>query len=328
MTSITDDNFGRFIGTSPALQDVYEKIQRVAPSDAPVFITGQTGTGKEICAQSIHSYSKRHGAPFIALNCAALPPNMIDSALFGHVRGAYTNADRPRDGAIARAEGGTLFLDEICDMPLDSQAKLLRFTQKLEYQKLGSDKLLRANIRLICATNCDPQKRVQEKSFREDLYYRLCVSPILLPDLKDRDGDVVDIASYFMHRFARQYSKNFEDFTQGVMALLETHDWPGNVRELENLMHEIVSSYDGRVLTENMMPAHIGRLRIKSERLESQENFDIFMPLWKIEKNAIENVLNSTQGNVQKAAQILDVAPSTIYRKMQSWKELEINPLI
>lgn len=322
MTSSKDDRFGRFIGTSPAMQDVYEKIQRIAPSDAPVFITGKTGTGKEICAQSIHSYSRRHCAPFIALNCAALPPNMIDSALFGHVRGAYTNADRPRDGAIARAEGGTLFLDEICDMPLDSQAKLLRFTQRLEYQKLGSDGLLKANIRLVCATNHNPQKRVQQKTFREDLYYRLCVTPIILPDLKDRDGDVIDIAFCFMRRFAKQYNKGFEDFTQGVMTMLETHDWPGNVRELENLMHEIVSSYDGRVLTESMMPPHIGRFRTKSESLQAQESFDMSMPLWKIEKHAIENVLSGTQGNVQKAAHILDVAPSTIYRKMQSWKEL------
>lgn len=321
-SSGSDDNFGRFIGTSPAMQAVYDKIQRVAPSDAPVFITGKTGTGKEICAQSVHAYSRRHLKPFIALNCAVLPPNMIDSALFGHVRGAYTNADRPRDGAIARAEGGTLFLDEICEMPLESQGKLLRFTQKFEYQKLGSDSLLKANIRLICATNCDPAKHVQQKLFREDLYYRLCVSPIVMPDLKDRDGDVIDIAYYFMVNFAKKYNKRFEDFSDVAMDLLQTHDWPGNVRELENLIHEIVSSYDGKLLTQAMIPEHIGRFQTKKQTQERADLVEAHMPLWKIEKHAIENALNGTNGNVQKAAQILDVAPSTIYRKMQAWKKL------
>lgn len=317
------ENFGRFIGTSPAMQAVYSKIQRIAPSDAPVFITGRTGTGKEICAQSVHTYSRRNIAPFVALNCAALPPNMIDSALFGHVRGAYTNADRARDGAIARAEGGTLFLDEVCEMPLESQSKLLRFTQKLEYQKLGSDGLLKANVRLVCATNCDPQQRVRQKLFREDLYYRLCVSPIILPDLKDRDGDVIDIAYYFMMNFSKKYNKLFQDFSQAAMDLLQTHDWPGNVRELENLMHEIVSLYDGKLLTESMIPEHVGRFQTKKAAQERDVLLDAHMPLWKIEKRAIENVLHGTKGNVQKAAQILDVAPSTIYRKMQAWKDYE-----
>lgn len=315
------DNFGRFIGTSAAMQAVYEKIQQIAPSDAPVFITGKTGTGKEICAQSIHSYSRRHLAPFVALNCAALPPNMIDSALFGHVRGAYTNADKPREGAIARAEGGTLFLDEICDMSLDSQAKLLRFTQNLEYQKLGSDSLLKADVRLICATNCDPYEYVQQKLFREDLYYRLYVTPIIMPDLKDRDGDAIDIAYYFMRFFSKKYDKDFEGFTEAAVALLKTYQWPGNVRELENLIHEIVSSYDGTLLTESMIPDHIGAFWTKTQKKEQEDGLDIHMPLWKIEKQAIERALDGTNGNVQKAAQILDVAPSTIYRKMQSWKK-------
>lgn len=321
-SDMLQDSFGRFVGASGAMQKVYDKIKRVARSDIPVFITGKTGTGKEVCAQSVHTYSDRHNKPFIALNCAALPANMIDSALFGHVRGAFTNAEKARDGAIARAEGGTLFLDEICDMPLESQAKLLRFTQRLEYQKLGSDTLLKSNVRIICATNCDPLDRVQQKVFREDLYYRLHAVPIMMPDLKERDEDMIDIAYYYLEQFSKKYKKPFEDFSDITLSLLKDHEWPGNVRELENLIHQVVSSYDASLVTAEMLPPHIGKLETKGEyNITKNFSHDVSLPLWRVEKRAIENVLRQTSGNVQKAAQILDVAPSTIYRKMQSWKK-------
>lgn len=311
-----------FIGTSPAMQKVYERIKRLAPHDIPVFITGKTGTGKEICAESLHFYSKRNHHPFVALNCAALPPAMIDSALFGHVRGAYTNAERARSGAIEQAEGGTLFLDEVCEMPLESQAKLLRFTQKYEYQKLGSDTTLKANIRIICATNVDPYEHVKKNKFREDLYYRLFVAPIHMPSLRKRDEDVIDIAMFYLHHYSKKYAKAFEGFSEGTISLLLSHDWPGNVRELENLIHETLSSYDGSIVTTTMLPDHIGSIITKKEklsRLENQSNYT--MPLWRIEKRAIEAALYQNQNNVQKAAEILDVAPSTIYRKMKEWKK-------
>ncbi|MCI5060012.1 MAG: sigma-54 factor interaction domain-containing protein, partial [Alphaproteobacteria bacterium] len=180
------ESFGRFIGTSPAMQKLYDLITKAAPHHTPVFITGETGTGKEICAQSLHSYSSCHQGPFIALNCAALPLELAESALFGHVKGAFTGAHSNRAGAIAKAEGGSLFLDEICDMPLALQSKLLRFCQDYTYRSVGSDQPKRANIRIICATNRDPLAQIKKGKFREDLYYRLHIIPIAMPPLRKR----------------------------------------------------------------------------------------------------------------------------------------------
>jgi len=191
-------DFGRFIGTSLVMQDVYSKIERYAPTNTTVFIEGQSGTRKEICAQMLHSYSDRHNNPFIALNCAALPADLIESALFGHVKGAFTGADNARDGAIARAQNGTLFLDEIGDMPLDLQAKILRFCQDFYYSKIGSDTMHQANIRLICASNKNIKHQVDRHLFREDLYYRLYVAPIMMPALQTRQSDILDIAYYYL----------------------------------------------------------------------------------------------------------------------------------
>ncbi len=313
----------RFIGTSHAMSAIYEKIKRIAPSDIPVFISGETGTGKEICAESIHSFSKRHEKPFVVLNCAALAPALIDSALFGHVRGAYTNADFARDGAIAKAQGGTLFLDEIGDMPLESQVKLLRFTQKLNYQKLGCDKILKADVRLICATNIDLTEKVRKKLFREDLYYRLHVAPIIMPPLRDRGEDWLDLAHYFLEIFCQKYSKSFIDFSDAAIMLLRTYPWSGNVRELENMIHEIVSGFDGTQIELSMIPDRI-KLSYRKNIPQQGDSHEIpppSLPLWKVEKRAIENALHQVSGNVQQAAAILGVAPSTIYRKIQSWKE-------
>lgn len=310
-----------YMGTSIAMKKIYDKMQRVAPSDIPVFITGDTGTGKEVCAEFIHYFSKRNKAPFVPLNCAGLTPNMIDSALFGHVKGAYTGADRARVGAIEKADVGTLFLDEVCEMPLESQGNLLRFTQKLEYQKLGSDSLLKANVRLICATNKDPFEAVKKNKFREDLYYRLFAAPIKMPSLADRGGDVIDMAYIFLEKFSMKYEKNFEEFDDAVLDIFMSHHWPGNVRELENLIHQIVSSYDDFSVSVDMLPHHIGRVTTKKERLaDIEENTKMMMPLWRVEKRAIEQALYQSKNNVQKAAEILDVAPSTIYRKMKSWQ--------
>jgi len=314
-----------YMGTSMAMKKIYDKIQRIAPSDIPVFITGDTGTGKEICAEFVHYFSKRKNAPFVPLNCAGLTPNMIDSALFGHVKGAYTGADRPRVGAIEKAQGGTLFLDEVCEMPLESQGNLLRFTQKLEYQKLGSDSLLKANVRLICATNKDPYEAVKKKKFREDLYYRLFVAPIEMPALCDRGGDVIDMAYIFLEKFSSKYGKDFEEFDDTVLDLFMPYDWPGNVRELENLIHQIVSSYDDFSVTVDMLPSDMGRVKTKKERLiDIEQNATMLMPLWRVEKRAIEQALYQSKNNVQKTAEILDVAPSTIYRKMKSWQSASL----
>lgn len=207
MTGKIDNRFGQFIGTSPIMLNLYDAIDKISATDAPVFITGETGTGKEICAQSIHDKSSRKGWPFVALNCAALPENLFESSLFGHVKGAFTGADQPRDGALKQAEGGTLFLDEICEMPPTLQAKLLRLTQDYTYQTLGSDKIKAADIRIICATNTQPHTQIERHRFREDLYYRLNQHPIETPPLRKRGGDIIDLAYFYLAQYNQEANR-------------------------------------------------------------------------------------------------------------------------
>lgn len=248
------DSFGRFIGTSQKMLDVYSQIKNIASTDTPVFITGESGTGKEICAEAIHLYSDRRDHPFIAINCAALPYNLIESSLFGHIKGAFTGADKSRKGAIELAENGTLFLDEICDMPIDLQVKLLRFTQEFTYQKLGCDIQRQANIRIICATNCDPHLRVKENLFREDLYYRLHVFPIQMPPLRQREGDIIDLTYYYLEHYAQKESSNNIEFSENAEKLIQQYNWPGNIRELKNAIQQIIASCDHPVITATMLP--------------------------------------------------------------------------
>ncbi len=313
-------DFGRFIGTSLVMQDVYSKIERYAPTNTTVFIEGQSGTGKEICAQMLHSYSDRHNNPFIALNCAALPADLIESALFGHVKGAFTGADNARDGAIARAQNGTLFLDEIGDMPLDLQAKILRFCQDFRYSKLGSDTMHQANIRLICASNKNIKRQVDHHLFREDLYYRLYVAPIMMPALQARQSDILDIAYYYLKFYAEEQNKPIKGFSENAEVILLNYHWPGNVRELRNVIHQIVSLEQTPLILASMLPDILTKNIKKNQTKLTKQDPHISLPLWKIEQNAIQSAINLASGNIPKAAAMLDVAPSTIYRKIKLWK--------
>lgn len=313
------ESFGRFIGTSVAMLDIYKKIEDAAPTDSPVFIMGESGTGKEVAAQALHFYSNRHDGPFIALNCAALPHNLVESALFGHVKGAFTGADQNRAGAIQQAEGGTLFLDEICDMPLGVQAKLLRFTQDYRYQKLGSDEYHTANIRLICATNRNPMVQIKENLFREDLYYRLHVLPIYMPPLRERGEDVIDLAYFYLGIYATEGNSPVKDFSESALQLFQQYDWPGNIRELQNLIQQLVTTIKHPVIMETMLPDHIKKCAFHADKKPLESINHISLPLWKIEKRAIEQAITLCNGNIPKAAAMLDVAPSTIYRKRQLW---------
>lgn len=312
---------GPFIGKSSVMLDLYKQIKNVAPTDTPVFIKGASGTGKEVCAREIHEQSDRKSKPFIPLNCAALPHDLIESALFGHVKGAFTGADKNRNGAIAEAEGGTLFLDEICEMPMAIQAKLLRFTQDHLYQKLGSDKYQKADIRIICATNRDPQSRINEGLFRMDLYYRLHVMPIEMPDLYLRNGDILDIAYYYLHHYADLDSKYVSEFSPEVENFFSSYNWPGNIRELQNTVRALVTNTNTKVIGLSQLPSEITKLSNHHSNPTVKEMHQAHLPLWQIEKNAIENTIALCQGNIPKAAAILDVAPSTIYRKKQAWEE-------
>jgi formate hydrogenlyase transcriptional activator len=224
------------IGNSPVLKSVLDLIGVVAPTNSTVLILGETGTGKELVARAIHKLSDRHNAPFVTLNCAAIPAGLLESELFGHERGAFTGALTQRIGRFEAANGGTIFLDEIGDMPLDLQAKLLRVLQEKEFERLGSTRSSRVNVRVVAATNRDVLQMIDDKSFRVDLYYRLSVFPILLPPLRDRSEDIPALARYFAAMYAGRMNKAVEVIPPETMEAMLRYDWPGNIRELQNFI--------------------------------------------------------------------------------------------
>ena len=321
LSELDRDGYCQFIGQSLPMQAVYRIIDSVAASDATAFIVGESGTGKELAAEAIHRQSKRADSTFHAINCGAIPAELMESELFGHVKGAFTGATASRDGAATIADGGTLFLDEICEMDLDLQKKLLRFIQSGEFQRVGSNKIERENIRFVCATNKDPMTEVREGRFREDLYYRLHVIPLQLPPLRDRDDDVLVIARRFLTDFASAENKSFSSISPEVERLFMAYQWPGNVRELQNCIQNIVVLHDDEEVTAKMLPLQFreGQPAPVANGLQAEEG-SVVEPLWIVEKRAIEQAIEQCDGNVNRAAGLLEVAPSTIYRKVQSWQ--------
>ncbi|WP_412500007.1 quorum-sensing sigma-54 dependent transcriptional regulator LuxO [Vibrio cyclitrophicus] len=318
-----NQNYQGFIGSSQTMQQVYRTIDSAALSKASIFITGESGTGKEVCAEAIHAASKRGDKPFIAINCAAIPKDLIESELFGHVKGAFTGAATDRQGAAELADGGTLFLDELCEMDLELQTKLLRFIQTGTFQKVGSSKMKSVDVRFVCATNRDPWKEVQEGRFREDLYYRLYVIPLHLPPLRERGEDVIEIAYSLLGYMSVEEGKAFVRFAQEVLDRFNQYEWPGNVRQLQNVLRNVVVLNNGKEITLNMLPPPLNQPIESSLRLKEMQNEDItvkdIFPLWITEKTAIEQAIKACDGNIPRAAGFLDVSPSTIYRKLQTW---------
>ncbi|WP_270937543.1 sigma-54-dependent transcriptional regulator, partial [Falsiroseomonas oryzae] len=246
--------FQGFVGGAPAMQAVYRVLETAAQSKATVFITGESGTGKELAAEAVHRLSPRRAGPFIAINCAAIPRDLIESEIFGHVRGAFTGAVADRIGAAQAADGGTLFLDELCEMDLSLQGKLLRFIQSGTFQPVGSTQVRRTDVRFVCATNRDPLEEVKAGRFREDLYYRLHVVPVRLPPLRERGEDVIAIAEAMLARSAAEEGKQFRGFAEEAKAALLAHRWPGNVRELENVVRTAVVLNDAERVEASMLP--------------------------------------------------------------------------
>ncbi len=245
---------GGYIGSSAPMRAVYRTIRAAAASKASVFVTGESGTGKELCAEAIHRLGPRADKPFIALNCAAIPRDLMESEIFGHLKGAFSGAVADREGAASLADGGTLFLDEICDMNIDLQAKLLRFIQTESFRPVGGTELRHVDVRFVCATNKEPMEEVAEGRLREDLYYRLHVIPIHLPPLRARGTDVVEIAEKFLADIATEEGKGFARFAGDVKAALMAYDWPGNVRQLENVIRNVVVMHEGEAVTVDMLP--------------------------------------------------------------------------
>jgi len=329
-------NYHGFIGSSLPMQAVYRIIDAAAPSRATVFITGESGAGKEVCAEAIHAQGARAKNPFVALNCGAIPHDLMESEIFGHTKGSFTGAVSDRQGAASQADGGSLFLDEICEMNIDLQTKLLRFIQTGTFKKVGSNKLESVDVRFICATNRDPLEDVASGRFREDLYYRLHVLPLQLPPLRERGEDIIEIASSFLVEYAQEEQKAFSSFSPEVKSLFINHyDWPGNVRQLQNVIRNIVVLHNDNIVQLNHLPAPLNSIELPSEMAgkpvatpESGAQHiaatappsTTIQPLADVERQTIENAINHCDGNIPKAAALLDVSPSTIYRKKQSWE--------
>ena len=327
-----EDGFCGLIGRSLAMQAVYRIIESASRSKASVFITGESGTGKELAAEAIHRLSPRSDKPFVALNCAAIPKDLLESELFGHRKGAFTGAVEHREGAALRADGGTLFLDELCELNPRLQSKLLRFIQTGVIQPVGSDEAIRVDVRFVAATNRDPLMEVEAGRLREDLYYRLHVIPIEMPPLRERGEDIVLLARHFLSRTAREEGKTFRDFSPEALAILRAYHWPGNVRQLENVIQQVVVLHDGEAVTPEMLPASLRHATGRRARAaagvadnrgkeQPPEGAQGVKPLWLVEKEAIEAALAACDGSVPKAAALLEVSPSTLYRKLQAWEE-------
>jgi DNA-binding NtrC family response regulator len=335
--SETRGHYHGFIGSSPIMQSLYRIIQHLAASKATVFITGESGTGKEVCAEAIHATSARADKPFVALNCAAIPRELMESEIFGHVKGSFTGALTDRPGAAQEADGGTLFLDEVCEMEPGLQTKLLRFLQTGTVRAVGASKAQKVDLRIIAATNRDPLAEVEAGRFREDLYYRLHVVPLALPRLAERGEDILEIARAMLDRYTAEEGKAFRAFDPDAEHILLTYSWPGNVRQLQNVIRNIVALQDGETVTPAMLPpplAGAGNLLealaqtqpslefIKGEMARTgllQKTPAAVKPLWLIERGAIEEAVTYCDGNVPRAAALLEVSPSTIYRKRMSW---------
>ncbi len=327
--SFERDRFHGFIGSSIPMQAVYRIIENAASSRASVFITGESGSGKEVCADAIHNHGNRRDKAFIALNCAAIPSELMESEIFGHVKGAFTGAVSDRKGAAVMADGGTLFLDEIGEMDLALQSKLLRFIQTGSFQKVGANKLEKVDVRFVSATNKDPLEMITKGTFREDLYYRLHVIPIHLPALRECGNDVMAIACKYLEDYSAEEGKSFKGFTTEVSTILRHYRWPGNVRQLQNIIRNIIVLQEGGLITKDMLPELLSSTSgaASHEYGQSQpyvaQGPDIqpVKPLWLTERDAIEGAIKACDGNIPRAAALLEVSPSTIYRKRQTWEE-------
>lgn len=304
-------DFMGFVGRSQQMLAVYDQIRRMAPSKAPVFVTGESGTGKELAAEAIHAHAGSGERPFIAINCSAIPKDLMESEIFGHVRGAFTGATDSRPGAAELANGGTLFLDELTEMDPALQAKLLRFVQTGTFRRVGGSEVIRVSIRILSATNRDPLSEIEAGRLRADLFYRLHVLPVHLPPLRERTADIAPLALAFLARFSAEEGRAFRSFDEDAMRLLHAYDWPGNVRELANLVRRIVVLDDGTTVTAAMLPAAV--------RSAGVPRSGAIAPLAAQERAIIEGALAASHGNIADAAAALEIHPSTIYRRLQTW---------
>ncbi|MDG1808759.1 MAG: sigma-54 dependent transcriptional regulator [Pirellulaceae bacterium] len=311
-----DDAFHELIGQSEGMQQLKDQLLRIADSNVSVLLTGESGSGKEVVAQSLHAYGHRSKQPFIAVNCAALPDSLLESELFGHVKGAFTDAREDREGLFLQADGGTLFLDEIGEMPLEMQPKLLRALEEKKIRPVGGSETYSFDVRLVTATNRDLLSEVEAKRFREDLYYRINVLEISIPPLRTRGTDVLLLASFFLDLFARQANKEIVGLEDPAAKRLLAYNWPGNVRELRNTIERAVVLARQDQITTAELPDRILNHQQSKLVLGETDNQPL-LPLSEVEMQYIRYALHHTNGNKTEAAKILGLDRKTLYRKLK-----------
>lgn len=309
-------------GTCPAMLRVKQWVERLGSTDATVLIQGESGTGKEVVAQALHEQSLRNGKPFIRVNCAAIPANLLESEFFGHEKGAFTGAIQRREGRFELANGGTLLLDEISEIPPDLQVKLLRVLQEREFERVGGNKTIKVDVRVIATTNRDLQREVKQGRFREDLFYRLNVVPIQLPPLRERGDDVVRLAETFMLEFSRKHGKKIRRLGKEAVLRIKAYNWPGNVRELQNALERaVILAADGENLSDEDLP-------VLQDELGATESSGQLLNLEDIERDAIIRALERCGGNRTHASKLLGISLRTLrnklalYRKNQNFREV------
>jgi DNA-binding NtrC family response regulator len=305
-----------FVGQSRPMREVYELIGRVADSEATAFVTGESGTGKELVARSLHRQSRRASKPFVAINCAAMPEALLESELFGHVRGAFTDAKQAQPGLFTQADGGTLFLDEIGDMPLSLQPKLLRVLQERAVRPVGGRALLPFDVRLVCATNRDLESEVAEGRFREDLFYRINVVHIDLPPLRSRQADVLPLAHHFLGQFARRAGKSVTGVAPAAGERLVSYSWPGNVRELQNCMERGVALARYELLGLDDLPDKIRQFKSSNVIVSGDDPAEL-VRMDELERRYLGRVMEATRGNKTAAARILGLDRKRLYRMLE-----------
>jgi len=317
------DRLGSMIGASPAMQVVYEIVENVAASDCSVLVTGETGTGKELVAAELHRLSDRGRHEMITVNCAAIPSELIESEMFGHMKGSFTGAAQDKEGAAERADRSTLFLDEIAELSPNLQAKLLRFLQDKQVTRVGGTKSRRVDARIVAATNREPDEAVANGKLRQDLLYRLNVIRIHLPPLRERRADIPLLAEAFLEEAAAANRKTFSGFDGYAMRVLMEADWPGNVRQLRNVVTETVLMNPGGAVTTKMIPEAIAESARRGERCRAAPARAPaparIRPFWETEKSALQQALFACHGNVTGAAELLEISRPTLYRKIKSY---------
>lgn len=312
------------VGTSGVMAEVFRSIEEVAKHEnATVLITGESGTGKEVAARAIHDLSPRKNRPFIDINCGSLPYHLLESELFGHEKGAFTDAKTRKIGLLEEASGGTVFLDEIGEMDVNLQVKLLRVLEERKIRRLGSGRNIDINIRIIAATNKDLKEAIERKEFREDLFYRLNVFPINLPPLRERTDDIAPLLNLFLKRYSKEFKKNIRDISKDALDILRRYPWPGNIRELKNLVERICIMNNREIITPDLLPSElIGKKGSQQEAFGmelTEEGTDLEKVLEEVEKQLLKKAMEMTDGNVSGTSRLLNVPRGTLRYKLEKY---------